>query len=94
MLWDLPRPLPRPWPDNHGTPMPSGTTTTGTQSRAQVVVRRIYCSCTTEAGHDELYYLFGGANGAGAQVNHRGPDGWQAADADNATAWDMNDSGE
>lgn len=97
-LWGLPRPLPRPWPDNHGTPTPdttpSGNTTTGTQTRAQVVVRRIYCSCTTEAGHDEVYYLFGGVNGAGAQVSHRGPDAWQAADADNATAWDMNDSGD
>lgn len=97
-LWDLPRPLPRPWPDNHGTPSTdtttSGTTPTATQTRAQVIVRRIYCSCTTEAGHDEVYYLFGGVNGAGTQVSHRGPDGWQAADADNATAWDMNDSGD
>ncbi len=65
-----------------------------TQTRAQIVVRRIYCSCTTESGHDEVYYLFGGVNGAGKQVSHRGPDAWQSADADNATAWDMNDSGD
>lgn len=76
----------------HGTS--GGGTTSSTQTRAQIVVRRIYCSCTTESGHDEVYYLFGGVNGAGKEISHRGPDAWQSADADNATAWDMNDSGD
>lgn len=89
-LWGLPRPL----PDTHGTGDHGHTTPPVAQARAQIVVRRIYCSCTTEAGHDEVYYLFGGVNGAGARVSHRGPDAWQSADADNATAWDMNDSGD
>lgn len=89
----IPRPQPGPGPYPQPKPTPSPTPP-APQTRAQVVVRRIYCSCTTEQGHDEVYYLFGGVNGAGAKVSHRGPDAWQSADADNATAWDMNDSGD
>jgi len=79
----------KPWPPPPPPPPPPPSH----QTRAMVVVRRIYCSCTTEQGHDEVYYLFGGVNGAGKEVSHRGPDPYQSADADNATAWDMNDGG-
>jgi len=64
-----------------------------TQTRAQVVLKRLYCASTTEDGHDEVYFLFSGVDGAGKAVSHRGPDATQSGDADNQTAWDMNDSG-
>ncbi len=88
----------RKLPDNGTSPIPvvvppPPPPATRHDTRAEVIVRRIYCSCTTEAGHDEVYFLVGGVNGAGQQVHYRGPNGTQSADADNATAWDLNDSG-
>lgn len=86
-------PIPFPeWPDNGGAH--NDPPVTPAQTRAMLVVRRIYCSCTTESSHDEVYYLLGGVNGSGAQVSYRGPNATQSADADNATAWDLNDSGD
>lgn len=61
--------------------------------RFQVILRHLYCAHTTESGHDEVYYIMGGTDGQGKQISHRGPDATQGADADNQTAWDMNDSG-
>lgn len=83
-------------PDDDETPGPNPNPNPVVRhdTRAQVVVRRLYCSCTTESGHDEVYYLVGGVNGAGHETSHRGPDGTQSGDADNATAWDLNDSGD
>jgi hypothetical protein len=63
-------------------------------THAQVSLDRLSCAKTTEMGHDEVYYLFAGKDGSGKSVSHRGPDASQAADADDQTAWDMNDSGD
>ena len=71
-----------------------GSTSETNAKRAQVVLRHLYCAKTTEAGHDEVYYIMGGTDGEGKQISHRGPDATQGGDADNQTAWDMNDSGD
>jgi hypothetical protein len=79
-----PDPGPRPGPVE---PAPA------TARRVRLVLERLYCAETTEAGHDEVYFVLGGVDGAGKQIHHRGPDAFQSGDADNQTAWDMNDSG-
>ena len=66
----------------------------GSKVRFQVVLTRLYCAGTTEQGHDEVYFLLGGVDGKGQEFHKRGPDPTQGADADNGTAWDMNDSGD
>jgi hypothetical protein len=63
------------------------------QPRVQIVLTRLFCGHTTESGHDEVYYLLGGVNGSGTSIGKRGPNATQGADADDRTAWDMNDSG-
>lgn len=57
-------------------------------------MRRLSCASTTETGHDEVYYLYSGIDGSGKPVRHRSPDASQAADADDATAWNMNEGGD
>ncbi len=78
-----------------GAPLWASNTMTNwnPQTRVQLILKRLSCANTTEAGHDEVYYLFSGVDGAGKQVSHRGPDATQSGDADNQMAWDMNDSG-
>jgi hypothetical protein len=66
----------------------------GQPPRFQVVMTRLRCDGTTEKGHDEVYYIFGGRNGAGQETKGRGPYIPQGADADGGTAWDMNDNGD
>jgi hypothetical protein len=63
-------------------------------TRGMLVVEKIHCAGTTEMGHDEVYYMLGGVNGDGQKTSYRGPDATQSGDADNQTAWDMNDSGD
>jgi hypothetical protein len=64
-----------------------------------VVMDRLQCHHTTELGHDEFYYWLAAvvrdANGVavGNPTGLKGPGAAQGADADNGTAWDMNDDG-
>jgi hypothetical protein len=70
----------------------------------QLVLQTLYCYNTTELGHDEVYFRLGGTNGDGKSIgtydnqgqaiDRRGPSTAMGADADNGTAWDMNDSGD
>ncbi len=71
---------------------PNPPPTTG--PRVQLMLNHLHCANTTESGHDEVYYILGGVDGAGNKVHYRGPDATQSGDADNHTAWDMNDSGD
>jgi hypothetical protein len=71
----------------------NSATSTPAQTHAQVSLDWLSCAKTTEQGHDEVYYLLIGKDGSGTSVSHRGPDASQGADADDQTAWDMNDSG-
>jgi Ig-like domain from next to BRCA1 gene len=56
-------------------------------------LERLHCDKTTEQGHDEVYYILAGVDGAGQKISARGPNATQGAVADDQTAWDMNDSG-
>jgi hypothetical protein len=60
----------------------------------QVSLVSLRCDSTTEWGHDEVYCIIGGVNGDGQPMKSRPPDASQGADADDETAWDMNDSGD
>jgi hypothetical protein len=60
----------------------------------QVRLLSLRCDNTTEWGHDEVYCIIGGMNGDGGSIKSRPPNASQGADADDGTAWDMNDSGE
>jgi hypothetical protein len=100
----LPRPLPTP---RLPAPTPTPAPVTGSPAphgRAQLVLQTLYCYDTTELGHDEVYFRLGGTNGdgksigtydaSGQAIDRRGPSTAMGADADNGTAWDMNDSGD
>jgi Ricin-type beta-trefoil lectin domain-like len=63
-------------------------------ARVQLVLIRLYCVNTTERGHDEVYYILGGLDGNELRTNKRGPSANEGADADDRTAWDMNDRGD
>lgn len=77
-----------------GIPTHSTEPPVNNATRGMLVVERIHCASTTEMGHDEVYYMLGGVNGDGQKTSYRGPDATQSGDADNQTAWDMNDSGD
>lgn len=74
-------------------------------ARVTLVMDRLRCGQTTETGHDEFYYTYGGyvldnVTGQPSEpISSRGPDRSQGADADfngpnnEPTAWDCNDSG-
>jgi hypothetical protein len=64
------------------------------QQQGNLILHHLTCHHTTEQGHDEVYYLVGGRDGVGQQFSKRGPSGAEGADADDGTAWDMNDSGD
>ena len=61
------------------------------QQQGNLILRRLECHKTTEHGHDEVYYLVGGRDGVGHQFSKRGPNEAEGADADDGTAWDLND---
>jgi hypothetical protein len=73
---------------------PLGLTAVAQSPKVQVVMTRLFCEHTTEAGHDEVYCYYGGVNGAGQQKSDRKPGLRDGAGADNGTAWDMNDRGD
>lgn len=64
-----------------------------------VTMQDLVCKTTTEMGHDEFYYFLAASIrdqagvAVGTPIGLRGPTAAQGADADNATAWDMNDDG-
>lgn len=60
-------------------------------SMVQVVMTHLHCEHTTEKGHDEVFCLYGGVNGASQKTSGRLPGPQEWADADHRTAWDMND---
>lgn len=59
----------------------------------QIILERLHCAGTTEAGHDEVYFVLSGVAPDGTPISGRGPDRTMGGSADNGTAWDMNDSG-
>jgi hypothetical protein len=79
------------WPD--GTP-PDAVQVSVRPVRLQIILDRLVCSSTTEPFHDEFYYVIAGRDGDGQAVTKRGPSADEGADADDQTAWDMNDSGD
>ncbi len=85
---------PNPHPSQSTSPTIPTDPSVGNSTRGMLVVEKIHCAGTTEMGHDEVYYLLGGVNGDGNKIGYRGPDATQSGDADNQTAWDMNDSGD
>ena len=62
--------------------------------RVRLTLLHLGCARTTEEGHDEVCYIIGGVDGSGNAISGRGPYASQGADADDDTAWDMNDSGD
>src|SRR5262249_32549177 len=79
------------WRD--GTP-PQSIQVTADPVHFQIVLDRLVCRSTTDGFHDEFYDVVAGLSGDGQQVTKRGPNAAEHADADDQTAWDMNDSGD
>lgn len=58
----------------------------------RLTLRTLYGEKTTEQGHDEIFAIVTGRNGDGSTFRKVLPSG--DGDADNNTAWDLNDSGD
>lgn len=63
-------------------------------ANVELTLESLFCSSTTESGHDEVYFVLGGVDGTHKQISLRGPNASLGADADGGTAWNMNDSGD